>query len=74
VVKQLNFNDLVVQKAKEEKVLRSLTVRVDTTVVGANIHHPTDASLLLDGIKKITRVVKKLVDLGHVGQGAPRSG
>jgi hypothetical protein len=56
VVKQLS--DRVVQKA----VLTSLTVRVDTTVVGANMHHPTDQVFCWMAKRKITRVVKKLVD------------
>jgi hypothetical protein len=32
----------------------------DTTVVEANIHHPTDTSLLADCVRVITRQVKKI--------------
>jgi len=30
-------------------------MRVDTTVVETNIHYPTDASLLGDGVRVLTR-------------------
>jgi len=42
-------------------------LRVDTTVVETNIHHPTDSSLLADGIRVVTRVAKRLEAL--VGRG-----
>ena len=35
-------------------------MRVDTTVVGTNIHYPTDSSLLGDGARVLTRVMKKV--------------
>lgn len=54
------LNSLLVKKAMEEKVIRTKKVRVDTTVVSANIHHPTDASLLCDGVRVINRVVKRI--------------
>jgi len=38
------INRPLLQKAKEGRVIRSKKVRVDTTVVESNIHHPTDAS------------------------------
>jgi hypothetical protein len=34
-------------------------MRVDTTVVEANIHHPTDSTLLGDGVRVLTRNMKK---------------
>ena len=45
----------VVAVAREQGVARGRKVRVDTTVVEANIHHPTDSSLLGDGIRVLTR-------------------
>lgn len=57
VLKELN--DALVKKLKEEKVIRSKKIRIDTTVVEANIHYPTDAGLLADGVKLLTSTVKK---------------
>jgi len=36
------------------------TLRVDTTVVETNIHYPTDATLLWDCVRTITRLMKAL--------------
>ena len=38
-------------------------VRVDSTVVKANIHHPTDSGLLWDCIRTLTRLMKKAREL-----------
>jgi IS5 family transposase len=35
-------------------------MRVDTTVVETNIHYPTDSSLLGDGVRVLTRVMKQV--------------
>jgi IS5 family transposase len=41
---------------------------VDTTVVETNIHYPTDSTLLNDGVRVLTRVMKKVADVaGEVG-------
>lgn len=42
------------------KLVKGKRLRTDTTVVSANIHYPTDASLLGDAIRVITRTVKKI--------------
>jgi IS5 family transposase len=43
-------------------------MRVDTTVVETNIHYPTDSSLLGDGVRVLTRVMKKVTGIvGKVG-------
>jgi len=62
VVKELN--KALVQEARERKIIRGRKLRLDTTVVEANIHHPTDASLLADGVRVITRIVKKIKEAG----------
>src|SRR6266704_2811754 len=36
------------------------TLRVDTTVVESNIHYPTDATLLWDSVRTITRLIGDL--------------
>jgi hypothetical protein len=43
-------------------------MRVDTTVTETNIHHPTDSSLLGDGVRVLTRTMKKITKIaGEVG-------
>jgi IS5 family transposase len=54
------LNKALVLKLKEGKVIRGRKLRIDTTVVESDIHHPTDTGLLNDGIRVITRVVSKL--------------
>jgi IS5 family transposase len=58
------LNQLLVHKAYDQKIIRGRKLQVDTTVVEANIHHPTDASLLQDGVRAVTRLVKKLQAAG----------
>lgn len=58
------LNELLVRKAKEKKIIRGRKLRVDSTVVEADIHYPTDSSILADGIRVITRTVKKLKETG----------
>lgn len=49
--------------AREKKVVSGRKMRVDTTVVETNIHYPTDSSLLGDGMRVLTRVMKKITGL-----------
>jgi IS5 family transposase len=58
------LNSLILQKALDEKLIKAKKIRIDTTVIKSNIHHPTDASLLSDGVKVLTRLVKKVKDAG----------
>jgi transposase, IS5 family len=58
----------VVEIALEKKVATGRKLRVDTTVVETNIHYPTDSSLLGDGVRVLTRVMKKVSQVaGQVG-------
>ncbi|HEY6308860.1 MAG TPA: ISNCY family transposase [Candidatus Angelobacter sp.] len=58
----------VVELAVENKVVQGCKMRVDTTVVETNIHYPTDSSLLGDGNRVLTRLMKKVTALaGPVG-------
>jgi len=50
----------MVQLAVDNKVVRGRKMRVDTTVVETNIHYPTDSSLLGDGARVLTRLMKKV--------------
>ena len=58
----------VVAIAQQRKVIAGRKMRVDTTVVETNIHYPTDSSLLGDGVRVLTRLMKKVtVIAGQVG-------
>ena len=46
--------------AKDKGVVEGRKMRVDTTVVETNIHFPTDSSLLGDGVRVLTRIMKKI--------------
>jgi IS5 family transposase len=50
----------VVKRALEERVAAGLKLRTDTTVVESNVHYPTDSTLLQDGIRVLTRAVKRI--------------
>jgi len=54
----------VVQQAVEQKVTRGAKLRLDTTVVEAPIHHPTDSRLCEDVVRVLGRSLKRLVDAG----------
>jgi IS5 family transposase len=57
VVEQLHAR--IVELAKQEKLVSGRKMRVDTTVVETNIHYPTDSSLLGDGTRVLTRLMKQ---------------
>jgi IS5 family transposase len=53
----------VVAIAKERGIISGRKMRVDTTVVEADIHYPTDASLLGDGVRVLTRAMRRIEEL-----------
>ena len=53
------INQAVVQAAVQLGLEDGTKLRVDTTVVETNIHHPTDATLLWDSVRTINRLVAK---------------
>ena len=53
-------NDLVVQAAVGLGLEDGTKLRVDTTVVQTDIHHPTDNTLLWDVVRVVTRLVGRL--------------
>jgi IS5 family transposase len=57
------LHERVVAIAHREKVIAGRKLRVDTTVVETNIHYPTDSSLLGDGVRVLTRLMKKVTVL-----------
>lgn len=54
------FNERLSQIAVEVKVTRGRKLRTDGTVVEAHIHYPTDSSLLSDGVRVLSRLVKQV--------------
>ncbi|MBA1337139.1 MAG: hypothetical protein HPY66_3575 [Firmicutes bacterium] len=58
------LNRLLLEKARDQKLIRGRKLRIDTTVIETDIHHPTDARLLQDTIKVITQTVKKIKESG----------
>ncbi len=50
----------VVAIAQQNEVVAGRKMRVDTTVVESNIHYPTDSSLLGDGVRVLTRAMKRI--------------
>lgn len=56
-------NELVVQAAVALGLEDGKKLRVDTTVVQTDIHHPTDNTLLWDVVRVITRLVGRLADM-----------
>jgi IS5 family transposase len=57
------INDLIVEAAVELGVEDGKKLRVDTTVVETDIHHPTDNTLLWDTVRVITRLIGRLAKL-----------
>jgi transposase, IS5 family len=65
-VKQVH--ERLVQMAQAEGIATGRRMRVDTTVVETNVHYPTDSSLLGDGVRVLTRAMKKITAIvGDVG-------
>lgn len=62
------IHDRIVQIAQQQGVTQGRRMRVDTTVVETNIHHPTDSALLGDGVRVLIRTMKKITTItGVVG-------
>jgi IS5 family transposase len=62
------IHERMVALARERGVIQGRRMRVDTTVVETNIHYPTDSSLLGDGTRVLTRLMKKVTAMaGEAG-------
>jgi transposase, IS5 family len=53
------LNDRAVQLARTLKVTRGRKLRVDTTAVETDIHYPTDSALIGDGVRVLSRFLKR---------------
>jgi transposase, IS5 family len=66
IIEQLHRR--VVGIACEKRIVRGRRLRLDTTVVETDIHYPTDSSLLGDGVRVLTRAMKRIVEIaGRAG-------
>ena len=66
VLKQIH--DRMVEIARDKGIVVGRRMRVDTTAVETNIHHPTDSTLLGDGVRVLTRAMRRITDVvGAVG-------
>jgi IS5 family transposase len=54
-----SLNDRAVELARSLKVTRGRKLRVDSTVVETNVHHPTDSALLGDGVRVLSRLLRR---------------
>lgn len=54
------INRLIIAHAQDKAVEKGREVRMDCTVVCSDIHDPSDASLLWDGVRVITRLLEQL--------------
>jgi transposase, IS5 family len=62
LIRPATLDDLlnhVVALARRLQVTRGQKLRVDSTVIETNVHHPTDSSLLADGVRMLGRLVRR---------------
>jgi IS5 family transposase len=52
-------NNAVVVEARARRVEEGRWMRTDSTVVESNIHHPLDSALLWDGVRVLTRIMRR---------------
>jgi transposase, IS5 family len=53
------INQLLIRIAERQKVEDGRKVRVDSTGVETNIHHPSDSTLLYDGVRVLARLLRR---------------
>lgn len=58
------LNTALVGKLTQDRILRARKLRIDTTVVEADIDHPTDADLLDHGVRKLGGLVRRIKAAG----------
>jgi transposase, IS5 family len=66
VIEQLNA--ALVGKLAKDRLLRGRKLRVDTTVVEADIDYPTDADLLEQAVRKLGGLVRRIKARGAAGR------
>lgn len=53
------LHNQIMDYCADRKIIKGRKLRTDTTVAPAHIHYPTDAGLLADAVRVITRIVTK---------------
>jgi IS5 family transposase len=61
------LNTRVVELARALKVTRGRKLRVDSMVVETTIHHPTDSRLLGDGVRVLSRLLRRAKEVLREG-------
>jgi IS5 family transposase len=64
VLKQVH--ERMVKIARDKGATTGRRMRVDTTVVETDIHHPTDSTLLGDGVRVLTRTMRNITAIAGV--------
>jgi transposase, IS5 family len=72
------LNERAVELARSLKVTGGRKLRVDSTVVETNVHHPTDSRLLSDGVRVVSRLLRRAKkalgeEAAHLGKEAFRT-
>ena len=65
--------DRVTELARSRQVTRGRKLRLDSTVVATDIHHPSDSTLLADSVRVLSRLVRRAkatLDTGAVVAGS----
>lgn len=60
------LNESLIRKAEDDGLEDGKTIRSDTTTTETNIHYPTDASLLADSIRVLTRIMGRAEEVDGV--------
>lgn len=58
------INRLIIENLRERKLVRGRKIRTDTTVIASDIHYPTDASVLFDGLRRLRQKLIKVPGIG----------
>jgi IS5 family transposase len=53
------INERLLVLAQERRLTQGYKLRVDSTVTESHIHHPTDSSLLVDGVRVLSRLLER---------------
>jgi IS5 family transposase len=64
--------DHITELARHLKVTRGRKLRIDGTVVQTNIHYPVDSTLLGDGVRVLTRTIRRAKTV--IGDSTTRAG
>ena len=64
------IHDRMVAIARDKGVIAGRRMRIDTTVVETDIHHPTDSTLLGDAVRVLIRTMRKVTAIA--GEGGTR--